>query len=77
MLLFFFTYSLLLVTKAIAIKCLGSISVRGTRRVQCALAVMPAKVHMGAMLCLLLSWSPAMPQDHGGHASTVLGPRLT
>lgn len=31
---------------------------------------------MAAMLCLLLSWFPAMPQDPGGHAFTVLGPSL-
>lgn len=32
---------------------------------------------MAAVLCLLLSCSPAMLQDCGGHASTVLAPGLS
>lgn len=35
---------------------------------------MPAEMLMAAVLCLLLSRSPAMPQDRGGHVSTVLAP---
>jgi len=74
--LLFFTYSLLLGAKATTIKCPGEQKCWGHQEDMACPCCDDSRGARGAVLCLLLSWSPAMPWARRGRAAAVLGPCL-